>query len=139
MKKIVMLSFITAMLFLSVSGFCRAADKPEAVYKKYIKAIKDGKFDEAIKYMPKVLVDFYAKQPEAAKKTFLAVQRGTIPEEFTVKDIKIDGKQAIMKYEGTGKEGKAGTSYTYKASVTFVEENGNWKVMQQSREVVNKK
>ncbi|MCE1248335.1 MAG: nuclear transport factor 2 family protein [Firmicutes bacterium] len=138
MKKVVFIVGLAFLLFAGLSGISRASDSPEAVFKKYIKAVKDGKFEEVSKYLPKTMVDFYTKQPDSVKKTYLAVQRGTLPEEFTVKDVKINGKQAVLKYEGIGREGKEGTQFSYKATVTFMEENGNWKYMQETREQVKK-
>lgn len=129
-------STLALALLLAVSSVAAAAgakdldSTPQAkVYRASLKAIADGDYAAYTKCMTSEAVKEIEKQTKEMGKTpkdGMELMKAMAPSDIKFTDLKVDGKKAVLSATG-----KHDTEVTY-GSIDLLEENGQWKVGQQS-------
>jgi hypothetical protein len=129
-----------ALAVVLVLGLCSAAraaadaKKLESTpqvkgYRALLAAMKAGDYDAYKKHMVKAAgpqMDEQAKQMGKSPKDVLSFMAMMTPSDITVSDVKVEGKKATIKASG-----KLDGEMNY-GSIEMAEEDGQWKVGQQS-------
>ena len=129
MRKISFIVPITLILVFMAGYLAYAAETPEQVYAKYVKAIKKGDFNKMTSYITKKNRDKMLKSSEKEKKMGMAMIQSLSPISYKIDKKEIKGNKAVLHLSGqenpkfaTSKDGK-----TF-GEVILLNENGHWKI-----------
>jgi len=129
MRKISAIVSITIILVFMAGYLAYAAETPEQVYAKYVKAIKQGDFNKMASYITKKNRDKMLKSSEKEKKMGMEMIQALSPISYKIDKKEIKGNKAVLHLTGQenpkfvmSKDGKS------VGKVTFLKENGHWKI-----------
>lgn len=121
-----------AVLFLAATPlFVAAEDSPQVVYSAYIQCQRVGDLDGMAKHTTEAKAKQLVSMPDAQKQQISEMMKMMAPSEYVVITEDIQGDSATLKLKAKMTD-FGGDVVEQEGTVTFVKENGKWKLVQET-------
>lgn len=130
-KYSIFISIVLCFIFLASMAVI-AAESPKAIYAKFNKAVKEGDWKTVESYLTKAKRDEINKIDKVKKAQLYKLIQASAPISYKVLKEEIKGEKAYLILEGKAKSIFTGKVELAQGRVTFLKENGEWKIREEN-------